>query len=85
MNTWARKSFKIGVLSAGALLFAGTAATAANATTLTSVGNNGIGSGLQLNSVVQAPVDVCGNAVGELGAACAPCVDISRATMSDEL
>jgi ChpA-C len=81
MNTWARKSFKVGVLSAGVLLFAGTAANAAD---LNSAGNIGIANGNQANLVVQAPVDVCGNAVGVLGVASAGCEGGSWAALGDD-
>jgi hypothetical protein len=81
MNTWARKSFKVGVLSAGALLFAG---TAANAATFNSAGNTGFLNGNQVGANVQAPIDVCGNAVGVLGFAQAACVGGSWATLGDD-
>jgi hypothetical protein len=81
MNTWARKSFKVGVLSAGALLFAG---TAANAATINSIGNSGLLTGNQANATVQAPIDVCGNAVGVLGFAEAGCKGGSWATIGDD-
>jgi ChpA-C len=80
MNTWARKSFKVGVLSAGVLLFAGTAANAADWNT---AGNSGILSGNQVNADVQAPIDVCGNAVGVAGLAGAGCVGGSWANLGD--
>jgi hypothetical protein len=81
MNTWARKSFKVGVLSAGALLFAG---TAANAATLNSIGNSGFLTGNQANTITQAPVDVCGNSAGVLGFGAAGCKGGSWATIGDD-
>lgn len=68
MNSWARKSIKVGVLSAGFLL-AGTAAHAADTTT----NNAGIGNGNQIDAGVQAPIDVCGNAIALFGNAYAGC------------
>jgi hypothetical protein len=63
MKTWVRKSLNVGVLSAAFLLVASGAAHA-DATT----GNNaGAASGNQLDTGVQAPVNVAGNAVGLLG------------------
>src|SRR6266508_2081817 len=64
MKTWVRRSLNVGVLSAGFLLIGGAAAQAADMTT----GNNaGAGSGNQLGSVLQLPVDISGNAVGVAG------------------
>jgi hypothetical protein len=80
MNTWVRKSFKVGVLSAGVLLFAGNAANA----DFTSIGNAGVGSGNQVNTTVQAPVDLCGNAIGAGGNASAGCVGGSWATLTGD-
>ncbi len=80
MNTWVRKSFKVGVLSAGVLLFAGNAANA----DWNSVGNSGVGSGNQANTTTQAPVDVCGNAIGVLGNASASCVGGSWASLGGD-
>ena len=70
MNSWARKSLKVGALSAGFLL-AGTAAAHAEDTTSHNVG---IGNGTQIDAHVQAPIDVCGNAIALLGNASAGCV-----------
>src|ERR1043166_7561302 len=81
MNTWVRKSFKVGVLSAGVLLFAGNAASAAN---LNSFGNSGLLSGNQLNLQAQAPIDVCGNAIGVVGNASAGCEGGSWATLGGD-
>ncbi len=77
MNTWARKSFKVGVLSAGVLLFAGTAANAD-----LSLGNSGFLSGNQISATTQAPVDICGNAIGIVGNAQAGCVGGSWAALA---
>jgi hypothetical protein len=65
MKTWVRKSLSIGVLAAGAVLFSGTAAMAANSATTTS--NNGIGNGTQIVAPIQVPLDLCGNAVAGAG------------------
>jgi hypothetical protein len=80
MNTWVRKSFKVGVLSAGVLLFAGNAASAVE---LNSAGNAGILTGNQANAQVQAPIDICGNAVAVVGFAAAGCEGGSWATLDD--
>jgi hypothetical protein len=81
MNTWARKSFKVGVLAAGGLLFAG---TAANAATINSIGNSGLLTGNQANATVQAPIDVCGNGVGVLGFGAGSCQGGSWASIGDD-
>src|SRR2546421_12646892 len=65
MKTWVRKSLNVGVLSAGFLLVAG---NAAHADTTTGY-NAGVGSGNQLLTTVQVPVNVSGNAVALLGGA----------------
>jgi hypothetical protein len=63
MKTWVRKSLNVGVLSAGFLLVSGGAAHADWTT-----GNNaGVGDGNQLDTKLQVPVDVSGNALGLLG------------------
>ncbi|WP_084557120.1 chaplin family protein [Hamadaea tsunoensis] len=77
MNSWARKSFKVGMLSAG-FLIAG--AGAAHAAADTTSGNAGIGNGTQVDAKIQAPVDVCGNAVSLLGTAYAGCTGGAWAT-----
>jgi hypothetical protein len=80
MNSWARKSVKVGVLSAGFLL-AGTAAQAADTTS----NNAGILNGTQVDAMVQAPIDVCGNAIAVLGSANAGCTGGAWATFNGEL
>lgn len=80
MNSWARKSVKVGVLSAGFLL-AGTAAHAADTTS----NNAGILNGTQVDAMVQAPIDVCGNAIAVLGSATAGCTGGAWATFNGEL
>ncbi len=62
MKTWVRKTLSVGVLAAGALLFAPAAAQADTAQV--SVDNNGIANGNQAYVPVQVPVNVCGNGVG---------------------
>jgi len=67
MKTWVRKTLSVGVLAAGALLFA---PGAAHADSHQSNGdNNGILNGTQLVTGVQVPVNVVGNSVGILGEA----------------
>ncbi|GAA0563854.1 hypothetical protein GCM10010172_54070 [Paractinoplanes ferrugineus] len=67
MKTWVRKTLSVGVLAAGALLFApGTA----NADVWQSSGdNNGILNGTQLAVPVQVPTNIVGNSLGILGVA----------------
>jgi hypothetical protein len=74
MRTWVQRSLNVGALTAGALL-AGSAATgAAHAgPTLITSDNVGIGNGTQVFAPIQAPVNVCGNAVAVAGAANAGC------------
>ncbi|GAA4677784.1 chaplin family protein [Phytohabitans rumicis] len=62
MKTWVRKTLSVGVLAAGALLFAPSAVQADTAQI--SVDNNGIANGNQAFVPVQVPVNVCGNGVG---------------------
>lgn len=64
------KTLKVGVLSAGFLLI-GSAAHAAD--NLNSSLNVGIGNGNQVKALVQAPINVCGNAVSVIGSASAWC------------
>jgi hypothetical protein len=67
MKTWVRKTLSVGVLAAGALLFA---PAAAQADAHQSNGdNNGILNGTQLVTGVQVPVNIVGNSVGILGEA----------------
>jgi hypothetical protein len=64
MKTWVRKTLSVGVLTAGAILFAPQAAQAD--TGQFSVGNAGILNGNQAVVPVQVPVNLCGNGVGAL-------------------
>ena len=67
MKTWVRKTLSVGVLAAGALLFA---PGAANADVRQSTGdNNGILNGTQIAVPVRVPVNIVGNALGILGEA----------------
>ena len=67
MKTWVRKTLSVGVLAAGALLFA---PGAAHADVRQSNGdNNGILNGTQLVTGVQVPVNIVGNSLGILGEA----------------
>src|SRR4051812_4440647 len=65
MKTWVRKSLNVGVLSAGFLLVAGTAAHA-DSTTGT---NAGAASGNQLDTKLIAPVNAEANSLGLFGGA----------------
>jgi hypothetical protein len=82
MKTWVRRTARVGILSAGFLLLAGTAATAANATPAVhsasaeadgansgqvSRGNQGLVNGTQVAIPIQVPVNVCGNGIGIVG------------------
>jgi hypothetical protein len=79
MKTWVRKSLNVGVLSAGFLLVAGTAAHADSNT-----GNNaGAANGNQLDTKVSAPVDVHDNALGLFGFAAAGGSDTESATANN--
>ncbi|NUT37443.1 MAG: chaplin, partial [Hamadaea sp.] len=85
MKTWVRRSLNAGALTAGALLVTGTAAGSAHAdATLVSSDNIGILNGTQVLLPVQAPIDVCGNAVAVAGLAAAGCTGGSAATLSPE-
>jgi len=67
MKSWVRKTLSVGVLAAGALLFA---PGAANADTRQVTGaNNGIANGTQIAIPVRIPVNIVGNSVGILGEA----------------
>jgi hypothetical protein len=67
MKTWVRKSLKVGVLSAGIILFAGGAAQADTSD------NDGALTGNQILADIDVPINVCGNAIGVLGDAEAAC------------
>lgn len=77
LGTWTKTSVKVGVISAGVLLVGGTGAHAADNWN-TSV-NSGIGSGNQIKLPVQAPINICGIAIGILGNANASCTGGSEA------
>jgi hypothetical protein len=64
MKTWVRKALAVGVLTAGAILFAPGGAQAD--TTQISAGNNGVLNGNQIYVPIQIPVNVCGNGIGAL-------------------
>jgi hypothetical protein len=64
MKTWIRKSLKVGVLSAGILLFAASSAQAG--TTQVADGNDGVINGNQIDVPIQIPINVCGNGIGVL-------------------
>ena len=67
MKTWVRKTLSVGVLAAGALLFAPGAAHAD--VSQDSSDNNGILNGLQLVAPVSVPLNIVGNAIGVAGEA----------------
>jgi hypothetical protein len=67
MKTWVRKTLSVGVLAAGALLFAPGAAQAD--VSQNSTGNIGIGNGTQVFAPVAVPLNVVGNAIGVAGEA----------------
>jgi hypothetical protein len=82
MKTWVRRTARVGILSAGFLLLAGTAATAANATPAVhsasaeadsansgqiSDDNQGLVTGTQVAIPIQVPLNVCGNGIGIIG------------------
>ncbi|GHJ46635.1 hypothetical protein Cs7R123_39770 [Catellatospora sp. TT07R-123] len=71
LGTLTRTSVKVGVLSAG-LLMMGTSAAHAADNWNTSF-NSGIGSGNQIKLPIQAPINICGIAIGILGDATASC------------
>jgi len=76
MKTWVRKTLSVGVLAAGALLFA---PGAANADVRQNTGdNNGILNGNQIAVPVSVPVNVVGNSLGILGEANATGVGVNR-------
>ena len=67
MKTWVRKTLSVGVLAAGALLFAPAAAHAD--VSQDSSDNNGILNGTQLVAPVSIPLNIVGNAIGVAGEA----------------
>jgi hypothetical protein len=76
MKTWVRKTLSVGVLAAGALLFA---PGAANADVRQNTGdNNGVLNGNQIAVPVSVPVNVVGNSLGILGEANATGVGVNR-------
>jgi len=78
MKTWVRKSLKVGVLSAGILLFAGGTAQADWNTS----DNDGVLTGNQVGVSVDIPINICGNAIGLLGDAGAACTINEAAPMA---
>ncbi|QSB05463.1 chaplin family protein [Natronoglycomyces albus] len=80
-NNWARRAGQTSALAAGALLVAGTGAAHADAV---SHDNVGAGNGNQVIAPIQAPINICGNALAILGAANAGCVGGASATNNAE-
>ncbi|MBV1853412.1 chaplin family protein [Catellatospora tritici] len=79
MNTWVRRSLKAGALTAGAVMATGTAAYAE--ASVISAGNTGILNGTQVFAPIQAPINLCGVAVGVAGDALAGCEGGSAAEL----
>ncbi|MGH3683042.1 MAG: chaplin family protein [Natronosporangium sp.] len=77
-----RNSLNIGALTAGALLASGAAAQASP--TMTTTDNLGVLNGTQALLPVQAPIDICGNAVAAAGAAFAACEGGAAAALDPE-
>jgi hypothetical protein len=67
MKTWVRKTLSVGVLAAGALLFAPGAAHAD--THQNTWDNNGLLNGTQLVAPISVPLNIVGNAIGVAGEA----------------
>jgi hypothetical protein len=70
MKTWVRRSLNAGALTAGALLATG---AAAQASPMVSTDNTGALNGTQALIPIQAPINLCGNAIGVAGGAFAGC------------
>jgi hypothetical protein len=81
MKTWVRKTLSVGVLAAGALLFAPGGAAHADSRQITGA-NNGILNGTQIAVPVRVPVNIVGNSLGILGIANAQGVGVNRVTES---
>ncbi|GHJ46485.1 hypothetical protein Cs7R123_38270 [Catellatospora sp. TT07R-123] len=79
MNTWVRRSLKAGALTAGAVMATGTAAYAE--ASVISAGNTGVLNGTQVFAPIQAPINLCGVAVGVAGDALAGCEGGSAAEL----
>ena len=77
MKTWVRKTLSVGVLAAGALLFAPGAAQADDHVQATGA-NNGILNGTQIAVPVNVPINVVGNSLGILGVASAQGVGVNH-------
>lgn len=82
MKTWVRHSLNVGALTAGALLASGAAAHAQP--TMLSTDNVGLLNGTQALIPIQAPINVCGNAVAVAGFAAAGCQGGSAAELDPE-
>ncbi|MFC7528958.1 chaplin family protein [Actinoplanes sp. GCM10030250] len=65
-KTWVRKTLSVGILAAGALLFAPAAAQADEIDQL-SAGNSGIGTGNQISLPITVPVNLVGNSAAVAG------------------
>lgn len=81
-KTWARRTVQASAIAAGFLLVSAGAAQA-NGTDLDTTGNVGALSGNQAFAPVQAPIDICGNAVSVLGSSTAGCHGGATATMTE--
>ncbi|MBB5871043.1 hypothetical protein F4553_004422 [Allocatelliglobosispora scoriae] len=78
----ARNTVKVGLVSVAGILLAGSAAHAAPQN-WTSIGNTGIGNGIQAYAPIQVPVSVCGNAIGLIGGANANCTGGATAHLGE--
>jgi small secreted domain DUF320 len=81
MKTWVRKTLSVGVLAAGALLFAPGGAAHADSRQVTGA-NNGILNGTQIAVPVRVPVNIVGNSLGILGVADSRGVGINQTESS---
>jgi hypothetical protein len=85
MKTWVRKTLSVGILAAGALLFAPGAAHAGghgngggSGFAQVTGANNGILNGTQIGVPINVPINVCGNSLGILGEANATAICANR-------
>ena len=76
MKTWVRKTLSVGVLAAGALLFAPGAAHA-DSKQFTGA-NNGILNGSQVYLPINVPVNIVGNSIAALGVANSTGVGVNK-------
>ena len=82
MKTWVRKTLSVGVLAAGALLFAPAAAQADDHVIQSNGDNVGFVNGTQIVAPIKVPVNVVGNSLAILGAADARGAGVNTITES---